>query len=104
MPSLLSSATRSRSGSRLDAGRITKIGGDSGDAVTAGIYLFSERARRLPAPPTIGRLREYLAWLVEQGETIRGISIQTVVDVDRSEDIRIAEALARGQAPAPAKL
>jgi NDP-sugar pyrophosphorylase family protein len=90
---------------RLDAdGRITKIGGDTGEAVTAGMYLFSERARRLPAPPTLGRLRQYLAWLLEQGETFRGISIETVVDVDRSEDIRLAEALARGHAPAQGKL
>jgi NDP-sugar pyrophosphorylase family protein len=81
---------------RLDAkGRITRIGGDSGDAVTAGIYLFSERARGLPAPPNLGRLREYLAWLVEQGEIVRGISIETVVDVDRAEDIALAERLAR---------
>jgi NDP-sugar pyrophosphorylase family protein len=90
---------------RLEAdGRITKIGGDTGEAVTAGMYLFSERARKLPAPPALGRLRQYLAWLLEQGETIRGISIETVVDVDRSEDIRLAEALARGHAPALGKL
>ncbi len=90
---------------RLDAdGRITRIGGHSGDAVTAGIYLFSERVRRLPAPPALGRLREYLAWLLEQGETLRGISVETVVDVDRSNDIRLAEALARGHAPAMGKL
>jgi len=90
---------------RLEAdGRITKIGGDTGEAVTAGMYLFSERARKLPAPPALGRLRQYLAWLLEQGETIRGISIETVVDVDRSEDVHLAEALARGQAPALGKL
>jgi NDP-sugar pyrophosphorylase family protein len=85
-------------------GAITGIGGDSGNAVTAGIYRFSRRARALSAPASLGRLREYLAWLLESGESIRGISIETVVDVDRAEDIRLAEALARGSAPALEKL
>ncbi len=71
-------------------GRITRIGGDSGDAVTAGIYRFSRRAREAAAPPTLGRLREYLAWLLESGETVRGISIETVVDVDRAADVALA--------------
>jgi NDP-sugar pyrophosphorylase family protein len=80
---------------RLDpAGLVTEIGGASGDAVTAGMYVFPERVRNLPAPSTLGRLREYLAWLVERGETVRGISIKEVVDVDRASDIRLAEALA----------
>ena len=80
---------------RLDAdGRITRIGGDSGDAVTAGIYLFSERARRLPAPPTLGRLRRVPRLARSSGRAVRGISIETVVDVDRAEDVRLAEALA----------
>lgn len=80
---------------RLDpARRVTEIGGDSGDAVTAGMYVFPERVRNLPAPATLGRLREYLAWLVERGETVRGIGVGTVVDVDRESDIALAAALA----------
>jgi NDP-sugar pyrophosphorylase family protein len=75
-------------------GLVTGIGGDSGDAVTAGIYVFPERVRKLSAPAALGRLREYLAWLVERGETVRALTIEEVVDVDRSEDIRLAEALA----------
>jgi hypothetical protein len=79
---------------RLDpAGRVTEIGGASGDAVTAGMYVFPERVRELPAPATLGRLREYLAWLVERGETVRGIGIAAVVDVDRESDIALAAAL-----------
>jgi len=79
---------------RLDAdGRIRRIGGGSGDAVTAGIYRFSQRARELAAPATVGRLREYLAWLLEQGEIVRGISIETVVDVDRAADVAFAAEL-----------
>ena len=80
---------------RLDpAGLVTQIGGASGDAVTAGMYVFPERVRELPAPATLGRLREYLAWLVERGETVRGIGIEAVVDVDRASDIALAAALA----------
>ena len=82
-------------------GRITSIGGETGDAVTAGIYLFPERVRSLRAPETLGRLREYLAWLVERGERVLGIPIETVVDVDRPEDVRLAEAFAAGLKPAP---
>ena len=79
---------------RLDReGLVTEIGGASGDAVTAGMYVFPERVRELPAPPTLGRLREYLAWLVERGETVRGIGIAAVVDVDRESDIALAAAL-----------
>ncbi len=79
----------------LDAGGlVTEIGGDSGNAVTAGMYLFPERVRNLATPASLGRLREYLAWLVERGETVRGISIEEVVDVDRASDIALAESLA----------
>jgi NDP-sugar pyrophosphorylase family protein len=75
-------------------GLVTGIGGDSGDAVTAGMYVFPEQVRTLSAPAALGRLREYLAWLVERGETVRGISIEEVVDVDRATDIALAESLA----------
>jgi NDP-sugar pyrophosphorylase family protein len=74
-------------------GAITRIGGDSGNAVTAGIYRFSQLARARPAPASLGRLREYLAWLLESGESIRGISIETVVDVDRASDVEFAAEL-----------
>ncbi len=83
------------------AGRIASIGGEAGDAVTAGIYLFPERVRSLPAPETLRRLREYLAWLVERGEPVLGIPIETVVDVDRPEDVRLAETFAAGAKSAP---
>ena len=79
---------------RLDpAGLVTEIGGGSGDAVTAGMYVFPGRVREMPTPATLGRLREYLAWLVERGETVRGIGIAAVVDVDRESDIALAAAL-----------
>lgn len=83
---------------RLDAqGRVTGLGGTSGDAVTAGIYFFSERARRLEPPPGLARLRDFLRWLVEAGEPVRAISIPMVVDVDRSADVAVAEALSQAR-------
>jgi putative hydrolase of the HAD superfamily len=90
---------------RLDAsGRVIGLGGDSGEAVTAGMYVFPERVRRLSPPGRIGRLRDYLTWLVERGEAVRGISIDMVVDVDRGEDVDLAETLAAtGSAAVPAK-
>jgi NDP-sugar pyrophosphorylase family protein len=83
----------------LDAqGRVTSLGGDSGDMVTAGMYAVPERVRRLSAMSGWGRLREFLAWLVAQGEPVYGAVVPDVVDVDRAEDVALAEALARKQA------
>jgi len=82
-------------GATLDTeGRVTALGVKSPVLVTAGVYLVSERARRLEPPPRLGRLREYLAWLLDSGEPMYGEVIETVVDVDRAEDVALAEALA----------
>ncbi len=82
-------------GAVLDAeGRVTALGVESPALVTAGVYLVSERARRLEPPPCLGRLREHLAWLLDSGEPMYGEVIETVVDVDRAEDVALAEALA----------
>ena len=40
-----------------------------------------------------GRLRDFLRWIVERGEPVYGLSIPVVVDVDRAEDVELAEAL-----------
>lgn len=80
---------------RLDAaGRVTSVGGVAGELVTAGMYLVSARARSLRPPAGLGRLREFLAWLPQAGEPVYGEVIETVVDVDRPDDVRLAEALA----------
>ena len=76
------------------AGRITTLGGQTGELVTAGIYSFPERVRELSPPGGVGRLREFLAWLLESGETLVAFSIPAVVDVDRPEDVVLAEELA----------
>ena len=75
-------------------GRVTDVGGDAGDLVTAGMYLVSERVRTLRAPAGLGRLREFLAWLARSGAPVYGEVIERVVDVDRAEDVALAETLA----------
>ena len=75
------------------AGRVQDLGGPSGTLVTAGMYLLSERAR-VASPPPLGRLREFLTWLVGQGEPLYAEAIETVVDVDRASDVALADALA----------
>ncbi len=75
-------------------GRVTDVGGDAGDLVTAGMYLVPERVRTLKAPAGLGRLREFLAWLARSGAPVYGEVIERVVDVDRAEDVALAETLA----------
>jgi FMN phosphatase YigB (HAD superfamily)/GTP:adenosylcobinamide-phosphate guanylyltransferase len=82
-----------------ESGRVSALGGRSGDAVTAGMYVFPERVRALAPPPGIGRLREFLSWLVDRGEPVAAISMEKVVDVDRGEDVALAESLAATEIP-----
>ena len=79
-------------------GRVTSVGGAGRDAVTAGFYVFSARARDLEPPASLGRLREYLGWLCDSGEPMRAVPIAMAVDVDRPEDVLLAEELF-GRAP-----
>ena len=78
-------------------GRVRRVGGPAGDAVTAGLYLLPEALRRRLPPAPLGRLREYLAWLVERGEPMYAETIETVVDVDRASDVALAESLAHAE-------
>jgi NDP-sugar pyrophosphorylase family protein len=81
---------------RTGAGdRLVEVGGPSGDAVTAGVYLFSEAAREAAKDANAPRLRDFLRALVIRGEPVYGVAISEVVDVDRGEDVEMAEALAR---------
>ena len=73
--------------------RIRRIGGADGTHVTAGLYVLSERARAAD-PPALGSLRDFLAWLLEQGEPFYAETIADVVDVDTKSDVVLAEALA----------
>lgn len=74
-------------------GKITELGGDSGNVVTAGLYVVPESFRQSSMPKELNRLREYLTWLVSKGVPTYGIQIETVIDVDRDEDVKLAEAL-----------
>ena len=82
-------------------GRVTGLGGTSGELVTAGMYLVPERVRHLSPPPEVHRLRDFLAWLQRRGVPIYGMSLPAVVDVDRAEDVALAEALTDGVGPGP---
>jgi NDP-sugar pyrophosphorylase family protein len=75
-------------------GRITALGIPTPALVTAGMYLMSARARRLAPGAPYARLRDYLGWLLKEGEPMYGETIETVVDVDRAEDVALAESLA----------
>lgn len=75
-------------------GRVTDLGGETGDLVTAGIYLVPDRVRGLRPPAGLARLRDFLRWLVRSGEPVYGEIIEQVVDVDRAEDVALAETLA----------
>lgn len=81
------------------SGRVSVVGGSGGSAVTAGIYVFPESVRGLGIPPSLGRLRDFLAWLCESGEPIEAVEIEKVVDVDRAEDVAAAEELAAAAGP-----
>ncbi len=88
--------------SRDASGRITALNGPSGEAVTAGMYLVPERVRSLLPPAGVDGLRAYLGWLLDRGEPLYGVVLPEVVDVDRAEDVALAEALARQGRPAAA--
>lgn len=76
------------------SGRVTSIGGASGDVVTAGLYLVSGSVfAEAPHPDTVDRLRDFLTWLVARGEPVYGAIIDQVIDVDRAEDLQLAETL-----------
>ncbi len=78
------------------SGRVTAIGGASGDVVTAGLYLVSGAIfSQAPHPSTLGRLRDFLTWLVAEGEPVYGVVMDQVIDIDRAEDLQLAEALLR---------
>jgi len=78
-------------------GRITRLGEGAGPMVTAGFYLLSEAARAATPPPGLARLRDYLGWLVERHPVYAEV-IGTVVDVDRPDDVALAETLGRKEA------
>lgn len=80
------------------SGRVTAIGGSSGNVVTAGLYLVSGSVfAKAPHPSSLGRLRDFLVRMVHDGAPVYGVVIDQVVDVDRAEDLQLAETLIRQQ-------
>jgi NDP-sugar pyrophosphorylase family protein len=82
------------------AGRITRLGAETGELVTAGFYLMPAAVHRGPIPAGLPRLRDFLAWLVAAGQPVYGEVIETVVDVDRAEDLALAAAMTLEPGPA----
>ena len=76
-------------------GRVRSLGHSPATFVTAGIYMLSERARAA-LPPPLPRLRDFLAWLIDEGEPVYAEVIPVVVDVDRASDVALAEAVRTG--------
>jgi len=76
-------------------GRVRSVGAGPTPLITAGVYVFSPSARSAPAPASLGRLRDFLGWLVRTGEPVYAETIGSVVDVDRASDVALAESFAR---------
>ena len=77
------------------SGRITRLGEGAGPLVTAGFYLLSAAARAEVPPPELPRLRDYLGWLAEH-QPLYAEVVDTVVDVDRPDDVALAEKIMGG--------
>jgi len=84
----------------LADGTITRFGGEAGDRVTAGIYLFARRiftyadaarARRL------GALREFLGFLLDQQLRFAAVELKSAVDIDEAADLAVARSLIAGR-------
>jgi hypothetical protein len=82
---------------RLDAHqRIVQLGDAArGSAyVTSGFYYCTpsvSAACAALAPTRVSALREFLGWLVQQGYWLQGYFAPKMVDVDRPQDIAVAE-------------
>jgi NDP-sugar pyrophosphorylase family protein len=81
----------------LDAsnGRIRRIGGSNGSHVTAGLYWLPAKRPAAPAAD-FARLRDYLGALVAGGQSVYGIALPCVFDIDRARDVAAAESAVSG--------
>lgn len=80
-----------------DSGRVVRLGPDATDqkAVTCGLYaLRRETVRRMQGTFAHSSLREFWTALVRSGEPVRGVLLGKAVDVDRPEDVLVAERIA----------
>ncbi len=72
-------------------GRINKIGGQSGNAVTCGVYLVPAKIRKIGEKEQFPALRKFLGRLFDSGIPFRGIDMGIGIDVDRLQDVKEAE-------------
>lgn len=74
----------------MSNGRIRQIGGSNGSHVTAGLYWLPAQRPASPAKD-FARLRDYLGWLVAEGQPVYGVVLPCVFDIDRARDVVAAE-------------
>ncbi len=74
-----------------DNGKIISLGGSSGSLVTNGVYLMPANALKMGHGHSFPALRNFLAFLLENGLKCRGFNMGPSIDVDRPEDIKEAE-------------
>ena len=85
-------------GEGLDRFRVRALGRDAAASpyVTTGLYRVSPSVlREKEAAAGFGALREFFAHVLTRGYGVYGLPIPPVVDVDRPDDVRAAEALLR---------
>lgn len=77
-------------------GRVEALGdGARRDAVTCGLYYMTRAAaEELPAPAAHARLRDYLSSLAAAGR-LRGALLGKTLDIDRPEDLAVADSFMR---------
>jgi NDP-sugar pyrophosphorylase family protein len=80
--------------------RIRQMGEAARDStyVTSGFYYCApsvSAACASLAPHRVGALREFLGWLLQQGYWLQGYLAAKMVDVDRPQDIAVAEQFVR---------
>ncbi|MGH7865075.1 MAG: NTP transferase domain-containing protein [Candidatus Binataceae bacterium] len=79
-------------------GRISRVGGDEGELVTAGLYLFSTRIFDFAGKAGDARLdalRRFLALLLDEGLRLGAIEISGAIDIDEPADLEAARAIVR---------
>lgn len=83
-----------------DRQRILQLGDAAagGGYVTSGLYYCAppvSAACARTVPGRLGALREFLAWLLQQGYWLQGYVAPKMIDVDRPQDIAVAEQFLR---------
>ena len=79
-------------------GLITRLGGDEGELVTAGLYLFSTRIFSFAAKAREARLdalRRFLALLLDEGFRLGAIEVSGAIDIDEPADLDAARSAVR---------